>query len=416
MARLEKLILRDDAVPRTWRERAGEALRSFWVGSLSSKSSDVARFFGHAPVAAGVTVNTDTAYAVSAFFSAASMIAWDVASLPLFLYRTRADGGREKFTSHPLSRILHDQANAETTAFQLRAALMWSALTSGNGYCEITRDVSDRPIGLWHLDPARVSTFRVDGGHLRYRVQNGADAEVFEPRDILHVIGPSPDGVTGFNLVQLARESLGLAIAAEKFGSKFFANGSTVGGILSGSLSEQAQRNLDAALAAKHRGADNSWKLFQLPSGMSYTSTSVNPRDSEFGGVRTYQLREIARFFRIPVSMIGDLERSTFSNFEQEVLRYYTSCLRPWLVCVEQELNAKLIAASERNIQHCEHVVEGFLRGDSERRANFYAVMSSHGLMTPNEIRGLENLPPLPGGDELYKPLNTGSIGSKSAA
>jgi HK97 family phage portal protein len=149
---------------------------------------------------------------------------------------------------------------------------------------------------------------------------------------------------------------------------------------------------------------------------MTYTPMGVAPKDAEFTALRVHQIREIARFFRIPVAMLGDLERSTFSNHEQQVLSYFTSCLRQWLTRVEEECTMKLIAPLERNSQLIEHVVEGFLRSDVEKRAAFYATMSSHGLMTPNEIRALENLPPIKGGDVARVPSNTEPLGESNAA
>jgi HK97 family phage portal protein len=201
---------------------------------------------------------------------------------------------------------------------------------------------------------------------------------------------------------------LGLSIAAEQFGGSYFANGTQVGGILTapGSLPELARKNLTEAVEARHRGSDRAHRLMLLENGVSYTATATNPRDSQFNELRTFQLREIARFFRIPVSLLGDLERSTFSNSEQEVLSYFTHCIRPWLVSLEQEYTMKLIPALEKNLQTIEHVTSGFLRADVEKRGAFYAQMVDRGIYTLNEVRALENLPPVAGGDVPRVPMN----------
>jgi HK97 family phage portal protein len=411
MSRLETLVVRGDDQPpaRTWRDRLVDGWRGLWSGPLTSSSPELARLFSAGPVSAGVSVTETTALGVSAFFCAVSTISQDLASLPLFVFRTRPDGGKERDASHPLSVLLHDQPNPETTAFQFRAAMLVNVLSGGNAFAEIERDASDRPRFLWHLDPHRVRLDR-EAGVLRYRVRNArGDETVFDPRDILHLKGPSPDGVLGFNVVQLSRESLGVAIAAERFGARFFSNGSQLGGILStpNALTEQAYKRLTETLMAQHQGVDRSHKWLLVDQGAEFTEVGVHPRDSQFNELRVHQIREVARFFRIPVSLLGDLERSTYANHEQEILKYFTNCLRPWLVNLEQEFNTKLLAPSDRGRLHCEHVVEGFLRADSEKRAAFYATMVSNGLMTPNEIRARENLPPIAGGDVPRAPMNT---------
>jgi HK97 family phage portal protein len=167
-----------------------------------------------------------------------------------------------------------------------------------------------------------------------------------------------------------------------------------------------ARKNLQEALDARHRGVRNSHKWLLIENDATFTEVGVKPRDSQFIELRTFQLREVARFFRMPVSMLGDLERSTYANEEQELIKYYR-CLRPWLVNFEQESQAKLIPSLERNLQTIEHSVEGFLRADTEQRSNFYGVMLDRGVMTINEVRALENLPLIPGGDTPRVPMNT---------
>ena len=209
-----------------------------------------------------------------------------------------------------------------------------------------------------------------------------------------------------------------MSIASEKFAARYFANGAQVGGILTapGVLPLAAAENLRKSIEARHAGSDHAHKLLLLDAGLTYTPTAVNARDSQFQELRVHQIREIARYFRLPVSLLGDLERSTYANHEQEVLKYYTSCLRPWLVSIEQEFASKLIAPSERTLQTIEHVVAGLLRADVEKRGQFYATMAQNGLMTPNEIRELENLPPLPGGDVARIPLNTAPLPASAHA
>jgi len=402
---------------RRLRDRVRDAVRAYWMGPIftSSTSQQLAQFFGTSPVSSGVTVNPATAFQVSAFFCAVVTISWDVASLPLFLFRTLPDGGKRRFESHPLNDLLHDRPNPEMTSFSFRASLLIHALSTGNGYAEIVRDGANRPAQLIPITPDRVTPCRMSDGTLQYRVINpGAGDAYIQAQDMIHLRGPSPDGIVGLDVVQVAREALGLAIATEKFGASFFGNGASFGGVISVPTprpNDAAVENDRRALNAQHQGVERAHRLLMLYNGAKYEQGGgVNPRDSQYAELRIAQVREIARFFRIPVSFLGDLERSTYSNHEQQVLSYYSTCLRPWLTNFESELSAKLIAPSERRIQHVEHVVEGFLRGDVEKRASFYATMLNAGAMTVNEVRERENLPPIAGGDVAYKPLNTAPV------
>jgi HK97 family phage portal protein len=394
--------------------RLRDGVRGFTLGPFFSSAHDPWWRFGQGPVSSGVAVTLETSLGVSAFFCAVSTISQDIASLPLFLYKGSADGGKTRFDAHPLNRLLHDQPNPETTSFQWRAAMMVNALTGGNAYSEIQRDGGGRPIALWHLTPHRVTVLRQNGA-LVYRVTNGAGSDTFiDASDMLHIKGPSPDGILGYDIVHLGREALGLSIAAERFGATFFSNGSQPGGVLTipGGLTEQARKNLREALEARHQGSDRAHKWLIAENGATFNPIGVNPRDSQFNELRVHQIREVARFFKIPVAYLGDLERATYSNFEQMQLTYYTTGLRPWLVSIEQELDSKLIAPSERNIQHFEHVAEGFLRADTEKRAQFYTSMITNGIMSINEVRSRENLPPVPGGDIARVPMNMEPLGA----
>jgi HK97 family phage portal protein len=406
----------NDQSPRSLLTRIRDGIRSFRLGPFLSSDHNPWWRFGQGHVYSGVSVSEETALGVSAFFCAVSTISQDVASLPLFLYKGSADGGKQRFDNHPLNRLLHDQPNSEMTSFQFRAAMMVNALATGNAFAEIVRDGGGRPTALWHILPHRVTPFR-QNGQLLYRVSNPNGDGILDASDMLHFRGPSPDGILGYNIVQLGREALGLSIAAERFGATFFGNGSSFGGMLSttGTLTEQARKNLRDALAARHQGSANAHKLMLLENGATYTPIGVNPRDSQFNELRVHQIREVARFFRIPVAYLGDLERATYSNFEQMQLTYYTTGIRPWLVSIEQELDSKLIAPSERNIQHFEHSAEGFLRADTEKRAQFYSTMISTGIMTINECRSRENLPPIPGGDVPRVPMNTEALAATPA-
>lgn len=405
----QELVIRNVSARAGWRG-ALQAVRSFWRGPLSLKSPEIARLFGGGPVAAGVAVNAETALGVSAFYAAITTIAADISSLPLVLLRRLPNGGRERYTSHSLYRLLHDQPNSEMTSVTFREALLLNTLTFGQGYAEIERDGAGRPVALWPLVSHRVSANRDRSGTLYYQVLNESGSTVDIPaRDMLALRGPSFNGTTGLDTVDVAREALGLAIAADRFTATFFANGGHVGGVISAArpMNPQSVKNVRESLAVRHEGVAKAHRWLFLEEGLNYTPLGAVPRDSQLYELRVHQLREIARFFKIPVSRLGDLERSTYANYEQETLAYYNSCLRPWLRRIEEEFDSKLISSLERSQQHVEHVTEGLLRADTEKRAGFYSAALSHGWMTVNEVRQRENLPPIEGGDLARVPMNT---------
>lgn len=414
MSRLERIVIRGDEAP-SLRERAadlwGAVKRSIWLGPYNSKDPVLARMFGGSPSSTGINVNETNAFTVAAFFSAVTLIAGDAASLPLMLLKRLPGGGKERFISHPLFRLLHDQPNSEMGSMQFRETLLLHALATGNAYAEIERDVSGRPYALWPLLPHNVTPFRTEAGRLQYRIRGGTGAEIIlEAADVVHLRGPGPDGIHGYSTAALAREALGLSLAAERFGGKYFSNGAHLGGALSTPLVGKAIEHLRESIDSLHGGIDKAHKFLLLEGNTSYTPFGTSPRDSQFVELRTHQIREVARFFKIPPSKLGDLSDSNYSTVEQQNLDYFTSCLRPWLTRVEEEFTSKLINPVERQQQVIEHVTEGFLVGDHAARSEFYASGLAHGWLTPNEVRARENLPPIEGGDVARAPMNTAPL------
>jgi HK97 family phage portal protein len=382
--------------------RMFDAIRSYWSGPLTSRSPELARLYGAPPASSGIPVDETTALNYSAVWAAVGVISGDISALPLMFYRKAKGGGKEVFDGHGLYRLLHDAPNPQTTSIIFRRVLMGHVLLWGNGYAEIERDGQGRPVALWQITPDRV---QVEGS--RYRVSNPSRPDtILAAEDMFHIRGLSWDGMTGYSVISKARESVGLGMAAEKFGATFFGNGSTFGGVIShpNALSETAKRNLENSIESRHKGVDRAHRFIVLEEGMSYSRLGIQPNDAQFLETRQFQVPEIARWFGIPPHKIGDLSRATFSNIEQQTIDYYTTTLLPWLKVWEQEISLKLIAASERNIQFAEHSVEGLLRGDAQARADYYSKMFQIGAFTPNEIRELENFNPLPGGDVAYVP------------
>lgn len=398
-------VTRSDEQP-TWLRRTLGAVRSYFAGPLTMKSPEIARAMGYyGPTSSGIQVSEETALAFSAVWSAVTMISDDIASLPLNLYKRLDSGGKEKFENHPLYRLLHDAPNPEMTTMVWRRTMQAHLLIWQNAYAEIERDSAGRPVAVWPLVPERVTPFREDGV-LRYRVTNPSGSTVtIDEADMLHLVGYSYDGSVGCSLVAKARESIALGLAAEKFGGSFFGNGATFGGVISypgarpTELSEQSYRE---QLEARHQGVQRAHKMLALYNGAKFEQMGTNPNEAQFLETRVFQIREVARWFRMPPHKLGDLADATYSNVEQMDSAYLSSCIRPWLVLWQQELSKKLIAKVEQRLQFIEHDTHGFLSVDASARAALYTAEFNVAGVTPNEIRGYENRGPMEGGNRLF--------------
>ena len=384
-----------------------DTVRAYTIGPLTSRSPELAKYFdGGGGSLAGVSVTEHTALRNSAVWAAVGLISDDVSSLPLMLYKRTDNGGKLKFDTHPLYRLIHDEPNPEMSSMVFRRTMQAHVLIWGNGYAEIERDGVGRPVYLWPLEPERVRHDRDRAGNVIYRVGNTNGMETVIPAaDMLHLVGRSHDGSVGSSLVMHARESIGLALAAEQFGSTFFGNGATFGGVISfkgPKPPEMSETGYKESLEARHQGVKRAHKLLALYNDAQYKETGVEPNSAQFLETRQFQILEVCRWFKLPPHKLAHLSDATFSNVEQQNVDYFVSAIRPWLVLWEQELTRKLVRPLERSIQVIEHSVEGFLRGDSAARAAFYRALFDLGAITPNEIRAYENMNPLPGGDQAF--------------
>lgn len=360
--------------------------------------------------ATGENVNEATAITVAAVYACVRILAEDVSSLPLHVYKRLAPRGKERATNHPVYALLHTRPNPEISAMAFRETMQAHVSLYGNAYAEIERNKAGKPMWLWPIAPNRVTPFRVSAGKIAYQIDVDADKVTIGADDMLHVPGLSFDGLQGYSPITVAREAIGLASAAAKYGAKFFGNGAAPGGVLTldKALSPEAKKRLKASWDEAHRGLNNSQRVAVLEEGMKWQSIGISPDDAQFLETRKFQVTEIARIFRVPPHMLADLERATFSNIEQQSLEYLTRTLRPWLVRWEQALNWSLFSESERSEFFAEHNVDGLLRGDITSRFNAYSIARNSGWMSVNEIRELENLNPLEDkiGDVYLAPLN----------
>ena len=360
----------------------------------------------------GKRVNQKSAMQMTAVYSCVRILSEAVASLPIHVYRYNAQGGKEKAFNHPLYFLLHDEPNPEMTSFVFRETLMTHLLLWGNAYAQIIRNGKGEIVALYPLMPDRMTVDRDENGKLYYEYTISTDDPYtlkgstvrLEPRDVLHVPGLGFDGLVGYSPIAMAKNAIGLAIAAEEYGSKFYANGAAPSGVLEhpGTLKDPAK--IRDSWSETFGGSANSHKIAVLEEGMKYTPISINPNEAQFLETRKFQINEIARIFRVPPHMVGDLEKSSFSNIEQQSLEFVKYTLDPWVSRWEQSMIRSLLSKEEKSTYFIKFNVDGLLRGDYESRMNGYAIGRQNGWMSANDIRELENLDRIPAelGGDLY--------------
>jgi len=357
---------------------------------------------------AGIRVSPQSAMGLSTYYACIRNISEDVGKLPLLTYRRLLPRGKERVPQHWAYPLLHDAPNDDMTAMTFREVLTAHALGWGNGYAEIVRNGRGIPGAFYPIHPSRVQLQRDDRGRLVYDVYGNdgiysaaginASAIRLPQDDMLHVKGLGSDGYTGYSIVQLAAESLGLSLAAQTFGASFFGGGAALGGILTHpkQLSPEGQKHLRESWQTAYGGPWNAGKTAILEEGMTYTRIGIPPEEAQFLQTRTFQVPEICRFFRVPPHKVQHLDNAHYNNVEQQNLEYTTDTLMPWLVRWESELKRKLFA-DEPDI-FAEHLILGLLRGDQAARGAYYKTRFEMGTLSPDDIRELENENALPDG------------------
>jgi HK97 family phage portal protein len=361
---------------------------------------------------AGKNVNERSAMQMTAVYSCVRILAEAVAGLPLHLYRYKEDGGKERAIDNNLYHLLHDEPNKEMSSFIFRETLMTHLLLWGNAYAQIIRNGKGEVVALYPLMPNKMQVDRDENGELYYIYTRSSDeAKTMEgvtvyltPRDVLHIPGLGFDGLVGYSPIAMAKNAIGLAIATEEYGAKFFANGAAPSGVLEHPGTIKDPSRLRENWNSTFGGSTNSGKVAVLEEGMKYTPISISPEQAQFLETRKFQIDEIARIFRVPPHMVGDLEKSSFSNIEQQSLEFVKYTLDPWVIRWEQSLSRALLNEDEKRKYFFKFNLEGLLRGDYESRMSGYAVARQNGWMSANDIRELENMDKIPAedGGDLY--------------
>ena len=388
----------------------------FWERLFKPKIEDYSissRYrFLMGPTEAGKTVNERSAMQLTAVYACVRILAEAVAGLPLHLYRCGRNGSKEKAVEHPLYFLLHDEPNPEMTSFVFRETLMTHLLLYGNCYCQIIRDGRGQVAALYPLMPNQMSVDRDEKGQIYYTyVRSGEKAATMNhgtvyllPEDVLHIPALGFDGLVGYSPIAMAKNTIGMGLACEEYGAKFFANGAAPSGVLEHPGTVKDISRLRESWNAIYGGSRNAGKVAILEEGMHYSPISISPNEAQFLETRKFQVDEIARIFHVPPHMIGDLERSTFSNIEQQSLEFVKYTLNPWVCRWEQALTRSLLSPREKREYCIKFNVDGLLRGDYQSRMNGYAVGRQNGWMSANDIRELENLDRIPAeqGGDLY--------------
>ena len=360
----------------------------------------------------GKTVTERSAMQMTAVYSCVRILSEAVAGLPLHFYRYTDDGGKEKAIDHPLYSLLHDEPNPEMTSFIFRETLMTHLLLWGNAYAQIIRNGKNEIIALYPLMPNKMEVSRDKSGQLYYTyVTQPEEAHTMKgnivylnPSEVLHIPGLGFDGLVGYSPIAMAKNAIGMAVACEEYGAKFFANGAAPGGVLEHPGTIKDPQRVRESWQSTFGGSGNSNKVAVLEEGMKYTPIGISPEQAQFLETRKFQINEIARIFRVPPHMVGDLEKSSFSNIEQQSLEFVKYTLDPWIVRWEQSIRRALLSSEEKQKYFVKFNLEGLLRGDYQSRMNGYAIGRQNGWMSANDIRELENQDRIPAeeGGDLY--------------
>lgn len=353
-------------------------------------------FFGG--TASGKTVNERTAMQTTAVYACVRILAETIASLPLNIYRS-TDNGKEKATDHQLYYLLHDEPNPEMTSFVFRETLMSHLLLWGNAYAQIIRDGRGKVLALYPLLPDRMTVDRTTDGQLYFEYRKDTGYVILRPEDILHIPGLGFDGLVGYSPIAMAKNAIGMAIATEEYGGKFFANGASPGGVLEHPGVVKDPARIRESWNTVYQGSGNAHRIAVLEEGMKFQPIGIPPEQAQFLETRKFQTEEICRIFRVPPHLVANLDKATFSNIEHQSISFVVHTIRPWLVRLEQGMNKALLSPSEKGQYFVGFVVDGLLRGDYASRMQGYAIGIQNGFLSPNDVRTLENMNTIEHGD-----------------
>jgi len=371
---------------------------------------------------AGADVTGDGAMRQTAVFACVRVLSETIASLPLILYKRGEGDSKEPARDHYLYSMLHDTPNNFQTALEFFEMAVGHICLRGNAYSFLERDGRNQILRIVPFHPDRITPKMMDASKqiLAYEYTDDIGKRtLYDAEDIWHLKGLSSDGFVGISPVEMARRAIYLASVAEDHGATYFANGARASGIakLPGILKADAKLRLQESLQ-KAMSGDNKFKVVVFEQGLDWTQLSLTNEDSQYLETRAFQVEEIARIFRVPAILIGHPDKSsTYASAEQFMMSFVVHTLRPWLVRIEQSINKFLLTDQERKSYFARFKLDALLRGDIVSRYAAYAVARQNKWMSANEIRALEEMNPIPGGDVYENPAidMTGKGGSPDA-
>ena len=364
---------------------------------------------------AGTSISHQSAMGLAAYYACIRAISEDVGKVPLITYKRLEPHGKERAYDHPLYNLLHTSPNEEMEALTFRETLQAHALGWGNGYAEIERGSRGEAVALWPIHPSRVSIRRDENARIVYDIVGtqmiaGVQkmmAHRLRAENVFHLRGLGSEGLYGYSVLSLARESLGLSLAAQQFGAAFFGNGAHIGGTIDHpqTLSDTALKHLRESWQEMYIGPAKAGTPAILEEGMKWSPIGLPPEQAQYLGTRVHQDREVARWFRMPLHKIQDMADASYGNIEQQSLDYLSDTLMPWFVRWEQQLQRKLFRNDPEYF--AEHLYSALLRSDQAARSAFYRTLFEMATLSPNELRELENLNPIgPAGDHYFMMAN----------
>ena len=379
-------------------EAAGDPTHPFWYEDAGGQTS-----------AAGKRVNETTSMRVSAVYACVHVLAETLASLPLFVYE-RQERGKKKSTDHPLHSVLHDQPNNRLTSTEFFELMMGHLALRGNAYAEIIPGLRGAVEQLLPIHPDFVEVEELGNRKLRYviREENRQERRLTQEQ-VLHVRGLSSDGICGMSVLGAARETFGLALGQQEYGATVFANQTKLSGVLEhpGKIDHEGYKRIRESWQSTYGGSRNAHKTAVLEEGMKFNPISMTSEDAQFIESRQFQVTDICRFFRVPPHMIAELSRATFSNIEHQSIGFVVYTMMPWIRRWEQAIQRDLMV-DERFFARFS--VNGLLRGDVKSRMEAYQIGVQNGWLSPNDVRELEDMNPVDGGDVYLAPLNMTTI------
>lgn len=366
--------------------------------------------------ASGARISSETAMRLSSVYACVRILSESMASLPFILYRPSKNRGKVEVTDHWLYRLFHIRPNRFQNPFEWREMLMGHLTLRGNAFCRIVSNANGEITDLIPIHPDRISLVlsQSQSDEYSYRIIDRLGNQIFLPRGaVWHLRGLSSDGMIGLSPIEMARESFALALCAQDYGSRFFANDAKpTGGWIEypGTFKDKPARDNFRESYQNAQGAMNRGKVLVLEAGMKYHEVGVTNKEAQFLELRKFQVTDIARLFRVPPHMVADLDRATNNNIEQQSIEFVRYTMRPWAERWEASIRADLMLDDEG--LDCEFDFAALMRGDANSRATYYSAMVSMGALTRNEVRVAENYTPLPGLDEPLVALNMGMTGT----